>query len=482
MNQRYVPLTSQPVRDHDDRDCAGIGGDGAARRLHALECGRGSPSNRFLELHRLRPRTSTRAPISGSITDSTSAAPIGGATVSSGGRSTTTQANCAYTLPTLPPARSTSDDRSQWLRDRHQPGRGDGGQTTSLDVAMSRPGDISGVVTNSGTGAALAGVTVGYPGGVTVTDSTGPCRHPTGSPAGSHDLTFAATGFVSADRTATVTAGSVTTWDVQLARPRRGSPECSATPSRPRSCPGRPYPSTPLIPRRPICRVGTGSTCLPSRTRLLLRPPATFRPPVPRSSTAGATSPSTSTWPARRRPARRSRSRRPPDSTVKSSDPTENYGKGTRGQAAYRHVVELDGRSSSYLRFANSPGWPDAASRARSRGCASPTPDPRRRDPLSDGQHLDRDRITYNNAPAATGESAPYRRGGDRRAMGRPATPPAAPTFTADGSIDFALMPNQSKSVYYSSREGADAPQLVVDVGGGATPTPTLQRPRPPPC
>ena len=61
---------------------------------------------------------------------------------------------------------------------------------------MAMPGSISGVVTDAGSGALLAGVTVGYPGGVTTTNGVGAYQI-AGLGAGVHNLTFAATGYVS---------------------------------------------------------------------------------------------------------------------------------------------------------------------------------------------------------------------------------------------------------------------------------------------
>ena len=266
MNQRYVPLTYSRSGTTITATAPASGGMAPpGDYMLIVKNSAGVPSVaswiRIGSSANIQPGS-----ISGSITDSGTAAPIGGATVSSGGRSTTTNASGAYTLPNVAAGEAQVTIAASGYATEVRQAVVTGGQTTSLDVAMSRPGDISGVVTNSGTGAALAGVTVGYPGGVTVTDSTGHYAI-NGLPAGSHDLTFAATGFVSADRTATVTAGSVTTLDVQLA------PTATWVAGEVRDAvstailPGATVPSTRVRRRRPIRRVATGSTCRPAPTR-----------------------------------------------------------------------------------------------------------------------------------------------------------------------------------------------------------------------
>ena len=62
------------------------------------------------------------------------------------------------------------------------------------------------------------------------------------------------------------------------------------------------------------------------------------------------------------------------DSTVKSSSPTKNYGKDT--EVRLRLGTPRTRRPSRPISGSPSPGWQDAASRARSCGCGSPTPGP----------------------------------------------------------------------------------------------------------
>ena len=202
---------------------------------------------------------------------------------------------------------------------------------------------------HSATGRPLPGVTVGYPGGVTVTDATGHYSI-TGLPAGSHDVTFAATGFVSADRTVTVTAGGITTLDVQLA------PTATFVTGEVRDG---------VTQRRPCRRhvsVDTGQTTTGGEGRYRIDlPPGTVsghgvrgRLPVAsdghrrhqrrqlRRSTSASSRP--------RRPARLTFTPIA-DSTVKSSNPTKNYRDRRGVRLRLGDALELD-HQSSYLRFA----------------------------------------------------------------------------------------------------------------------------------
>ena len=420
MNQRYVPLTYSRSGTTITATAPASGGMAPpGDYMLIVKNSAGVPSVaswiRIGSSANIQPGS-----ISGSITDSGTAAPIGGATVSSGGRSTTTNASGAYTLTNVAAGEAQVTIAASGYATEVRQAVVTGGQTTSLDVAMSRPGDISGVVTNSGTGAALAGVTVGYPGGVTVTDSTGHYAI-NGLPAGSHDLTFAATGFVSADRTATVTAGSVTTLDVQLA------PTATWVTGEVRDA-----VSTAILPGATVS-VDTGQTATTNsqgRYRIDL-PPGTYQVTAAAAGYVSSTgtavinggSYASLDFNLARTPS--------PGTTLTFTttaefdrevvEPDEELRQGHRGQAASRHAVELDGpvelppirriragRTRRHEREA-------AAARHRRR-----TP---RRDPLPDGEHLDRDRIDVQQRSGRLRQSALYRRGGDRRAMGRPATP-----------------------------------------------------------
>ncbi|HEY6056589.1 MAG TPA: carboxypeptidase regulatory-like domain-containing protein, partial [Candidatus Limnocylindrales bacterium] len=215
QNQRYVPLSF--TRSGSTLTVTGPASGGVAPPGYyemVLKNSAGVPSVaswiRIGTSGSIQPGT-----ISGTVTDAANAAPISGVSVAGGGTSTTTDGSGRYTLSGVP----AGDVQVSFQKAGYASATRDvvvtGGQTTTLDVAMAVPGSISGVVTDSSSGASLAGVTVGYPGGVTTTDATG-AYQVNGLPAGPQALTYAATGYQSTSRTVTVVANQTTTQDVAL--------------------------------------------------------------------------------------------------------------------------------------------------------------------------------------------------------------------------------------------------------------------------
>ena len=81
--------------------------------------------------------------------------------------------------------------------------------------AGAAPGSISGHVSDSSSGAALAGATVSYNGGSTTTDNNGAYSF-SNVPAGSYTLTASASGYSSQSSSTTVNSGAASTLDFQL--------------------------------------------------------------------------------------------------------------------------------------------------------------------------------------------------------------------------------------------------------------------------
>ena len=92
-----------------------------------------------------------------------------------------------------------------------------GGAATSVhDFGLTgNPGRITGTVTDSNTGATVAGATVSFSGGSATTDATGNYAF-AGVPPGSYTVTANATGYGTATHTAGVVAGSTTTQNLSL--------------------------------------------------------------------------------------------------------------------------------------------------------------------------------------------------------------------------------------------------------------------------
>jgi len=81
--------------------------------------------------------------------------------------------------------------------------------------ANTTPGRLSGRVTNSATGAGLAGAAVSFSGGSTTTDSTGAYNFANVTP-GTYNVTASLTGFTSQTSGVTVTSGAASTLNFQL--------------------------------------------------------------------------------------------------------------------------------------------------------------------------------------------------------------------------------------------------------------------------
>ncbi len=153
--------------------------------------------------------------IQGTVTAAATGAPIAGALVSAGGQTDTTNSSGHYSLTGVPAGDVQVTFEASGFATETRQVVVTGGQTSTANIAMAGPGSVSGILTDAGSGAALAGVTVGYPGGVTITDGTG-AYQVSGLPAGNHDLTFAATGYVTATRNVAIVADQTTQVDVSL--------------------------------------------------------------------------------------------------------------------------------------------------------------------------------------------------------------------------------------------------------------------------
>src|SRR5262249_15990356 len=114
------------------------------------------------------PNTSVGA-ITGHVTDRTTGAAISGATVSSSGGSTVTDATGTYTLSNVPTGSpSVTASRNGYIA-RTSSVTVTSGATATLDFQLdpgstSSPGTISGRVTNLANGVALSGATISFSG------------------------------------------------------------------------------------------------------------------------------------------------------------------------------------------------------------------------------------------------------------------------------------------------------------------------------
>jgi PKD repeat protein len=152
------------------------------------------------------------------------------------------------------------------------------------------------------------------------------------------------------------------------------------------------------------------------------------------------------------------------DAHVKSTSATKNYGtltdlrlrNGGTTSDTYKTYVKFNvsglstAPASAKLRLFSRDGGPDGGSVFRA------------------GSGWTETGITWNNAPAATGGSLAS---AGTVANGAWVDFDVTPSVTGNGEVTFVLTTTSSNSVYFTSRESADKPQLVLLDGSASVPT-----------
>jgi hypothetical protein len=406
--------------------------------------------------------------VAGTVTDAVTTAPLEGASVSTSSRSTTTDAAGQYTLTDLPAGEAQVTVQAAGYATEVRQVPVVGGSTTTLDVALARPGNVSGVVTNADTGVPLAGVTVGYPGGITLTDSAGQYSI-AGLPAGAHDMTFAATGYATATRNVTVVADQTTTLDAQLA------PSITFVGGEVRDA-----VTTATIAGASIS-IDTGQTTTTDdqgRYRVDL-PPGTYT--VTASAPGHVTSSGTAvinggSYATLDFSLAQSSS---PPATLSFAPAADSYVKSTNAAKNYGTAVELLLRQgdaantttgTTYLRFdvAGLAGRAVTGLKLRLRVTDA---GPHGGTVYATSSTWTENGVNWNNAPAPIG-SALATIGAVTTGQTIDVTLPPS-IVTGDGPLSLVLVAGNANSVYYASGESANAPQLLVTAGDGGGPTPT---------
>ena len=166
------------------------------------------------------PKTSATGTISGHVTNSSTGAALAGATLSYSGGSTTTDSSGNYTLSNVPAGSVSITASLTGFASQTSSVTVSSGATSTLNFSLapssSSPGTISGRVTNSSTGAALAGATVSYSGGSTTTDSSGNYTL-SNVDVGTVSVTASLTAFTSQTNAVTVSSGATSTLNFSLA-------------------------------------------------------------------------------------------------------------------------------------------------------------------------------------------------------------------------------------------------------------------------
>ncbi len=154
--------------------------------------------------------------VTGVVTDETRTA-ISGATVATAGASATTDTTGAYRLSGLSGGEhelvASASGKAQVSRSVIVTAGG----TVTQSFQLSPPGRVTGTITEQGTGAAIAGASVTYPGGVATADSSGAYAI-AALPAGPLTLNVTALGHAGQQRDITVVSGVSATSNFALVK------------------------------------------------------------------------------------------------------------------------------------------------------------------------------------------------------------------------------------------------------------------------
>jgi acid phosphatase len=174
----------------------------------------------------LTPNATSPGAMMGQVTNRSTGAALAGAIVSFSGGSTTTDGGGNYKLNNVPAGVVSVTAALAGFTSQTASVPVTSGATSTANFALApsstTPGAITGHVTNSANGAALAGATVGFAGGSTTTDSSGSYTL-MNVPAGTLSVTASLTGFTSQTGSVTVTSGGTSSLNFALTPSGSGS-------------------------------------------------------------------------------------------------------------------------------------------------------------------------------------------------------------------------------------------------------------------
>ena len=354
------------------------------------------------------------------------------------------------------------------------------GGTFTIDVALAQPGDVTGHVYDVATNAPIAGATVTFPGGSTTTAGDGSYAV-TGLPAGARALSAAAIGYVSANATPTVVAGSSVVQDFALTK--------SATYITGEV---RDALTTNTIAGATVETMVSGvqvTALTDSLGRYKIDvPPGTYDvtasasgyPPITEQVIVTAGAYGSMDFNLLRTGATKVVNAAA-DAFLKGSSPTKNYGndpslrvRSASGGSAYTsylkfNVTGLLGRpvTSAQLRLFTTDASPDGGH------------------VFVAGNGWTETAITVNNAPPTVGSQVGAFGAVTNGVWAELNLPPG--TVPGEGSYTFAIVGQHTNSAYYSSRQGASPPELDLVLGAapngppvaGITASPTTTGPAP---
>ena len=455
-NQRYIPL-SFSQSDSTLNVVAPANGNIAPPGYYQLvvKDSKGVPSVakivRVDSTANLQPGTLT-----GKVTDA-NGDPVSGVNVSYAGGSTTTDGNGEYTLTDINPGEILLTFSKSGLATVKKTQPVGGGATVTLNLKMTPPGTITGKVTNSENGQGIGGAIVTYVGGSATTANDGTYTI-SNVPSGDQTLSASAIGYnSSADQAVVVPANASTTVDIPLV-------------PKPTFVAGEAHDSVTLtVVGDATVKIGPYTTTTDNTGRYLLDvPPGTYEMTVAKPGYKDYVNPSVVVTfgsytavdpvmvpinaPTIFNPAA--------DSYVSSAAPTKNYG----SDAALR--VNSGGTSyTSYMRF-NVTGMDTGVQSAKLRLYVTDASAKGGNVYLVSNTYADglgpwaESGVTLNNAPAVGGTAVVSNT--TAAALNTWVEFDVTNAVQDNGIFNFALKTTATDSLRYSSREGTNAPQLVV--------------------
>lgn len=160
----------------------------------------------------------TTGTITGTVTNAAGTA-LSGATVSSGGLSTTTQANGTYNLVNIPAGTQTVTASLTGFQTGTQSVAVTAGGTSTANFVLSQAastGSVTGKITNLATGGILSGATVKW-GSMAVSTNASGVYTISNVTSGSQTLTASTAGYLPRNGTVNVVGGATATLNIQLA-------------------------------------------------------------------------------------------------------------------------------------------------------------------------------------------------------------------------------------------------------------------------
>jgi hypothetical protein len=456
MNQRYVPLaftagsnalavTAPPNGNHAP----------PGYYLLVIKNATGVPSVaawlRVDSAANLSPAT-----LSGRVTNEGTGAGIANATVSYSGGSALTNATGNYTLANVSPGEHVVSASAAGYATESQSAPFTAGASLTMNFALAAPGGVVGRLSDLDTGLAIPGATVTSGGHSVLTDADGLYAF-TGLAAGTIEIAAAATGFYSAAQDVVIRAGEISpadfalrplepkilgeVLDVQTAQPIAGATVSYANGVTATDSLGR-YEFGHVVPGTYAVTASASGYGDVTQTAVV-----TARAWTTQDFSLTPANEGLFTFPA------------VADAYVQSGGPTKNYG--TQTSLRLRAPTP---EYRSYLKFsvAGISGAIDSAKVRLYVTDASPTAGT-----LSYvGSTWSETGLTWDNAPAPGG---PFVATGGAATLDSWVEFDVTPVVTANGTYSFALATTSTNSAYFSSREGANPPVLVVQGGGGST-------------